>query len=85
MMKPSGWPLVTPVRLVNLVWLVVLGAVWLAAVLLGTPHLRIVYTYTASYERPYYHRCTYWGLHPFVMVPQDGKCQLIVLARGGER
>lgn len=28
-----------------------------------TPHLRIVYTYTGSYEKPRYRECQYLGIH----------------------
>lgn len=75
--RTSPASFVAPVRLRNLLWLTVLGAAAGAAIMYGTPHLRVTYVYSGSYERPSYHRCFYWGLHPFEVAPPNGHCPII--------
>lgn len=78
-------PFVAPIRLRNLVWLPFVGSVWLATETYGTPHLRAAYSFTGSYSHPYYRRCDYWGLHSFRLIPQDGLCPVVVMARADRR
>ena len=79
-------PFVMPVRLRNLIWLPVVIGAWGAMDQYGTPHLRLRYVWSGSASAPFYHSCSYWGLHPFQLNPSDGACPLIRLAlplRGG--
>ncbi|NKE48642.1 hypothetical protein HB662_28000 [Roseomonas frigidaquae] len=80
----SRAPFVAPVRPRNLLWIAVLCAAAGALVNYGTPHLRVTYVYSGSYERPHYHRCFYWGVHPFEVAPQNGSCPILVLAHARE-
>ncbi len=75
------------VRVRSLVWIPVIGGVVLAAMTLGTPHLRYRYSYTAIGNDPaarIYQRCDYLGLHSRRVIPAGGSCPVIVLltARG---
>ncbi|WP_149535742.1 hypothetical protein [Siccirubricoccus phaeus] len=84
--KAMGGPLlVAPVRARNLLWLAVLGGGWLAATIYGTPHLRVSYVWSGPRASPYYHRCSYWGLHPYELVRANGDCPLVALAHRQER
>jgi hypothetical protein len=74
-------PFVAPIRLRNLLWLVVLGSAWLAAYQFGTPHLRVRYTWSGPTSFPVYHACTYWGLHSFELVPRHGECPPVLFVR----
>lgn len=75
-------PLVWPVRPRNLIWLPVLGAGVLAAMVFGTPHLRFRYVWNGKADAPLYYSCDYVGLHPFNLQPADGECAVLMLSRG---
>lgn len=46
-----------------------------------TPHLRIQYTYTGSYDHPIYRECRYFGMHGWVYVTGPD-CPLVRLMDG---
>ena len=64
-----------------MLWAPVLAAAMLTGLVLGTPHLRLVYTYAGPDSAPYYRRCDYVGLHSQRVIPADGRCPLIQLLR----
>lgn len=70
---------VPPVRLRHLLWLPPVIAMWTISPLdMPSPHLRFSYTYTGSYDDPFFRRCTYAGFYPRTVIPHDGHCPLIV-------
>lgn len=75
----GGW--VWPVRPRSMIWLLIVGAVWLAATIYGTPHLRAQYTWNGRDSYPVYYKCWYWGLHSFDTLAFGGHCPLVLLAR----
>ena len=79
--RETRMPFVAPVRLRNLLWIPVLGSIWMAGWVYGTPHLRVQYTYRGTYTRPFYLVCDYWGLTSFRLHPLTGECPVFVLAR----
>jgi len=78
-------PFVAPVRPRNLLWIAMLGGMWVALEVYGTPHLRVQYTWSGKTDRPYYHVCNYWGLSSFRVHPPNGECPLFVFARTGRK
>ena len=42
-----------------------------------SPHLRVSYTYTGSYEHPNYRECRYLGVHGMVKIGIGQDCPLI--------
>lgn len=76
---------VAPIRLINCLWLIIVGGLWMAANHFGTPHLRIQYTWSGSKSYPTYHACSYWGLHSFRVEGAPLTCPLLVLARASQR
>ena len=73
--KPSGlgWGYRARFR-VGLRWLITLLpllpvlALVMIFLLPQTPHLRISYSYTGTYEHPIYRECNYLGIHGFIRV-----------------
>ena len=84
--RPSGlgWGYMGPVMWVGLRILIALLpltpviAIAIVFLLPETPHLRVSYTYTGSYEHPSYRTCQYLGIHGTVdVIGQD--CPLVRL------
>lgn len=75
-------PFVAPLRLRHLVWAPILGSIFVAATVWGTPHLRIRYVWNGNDRAPVYFSCEYWGIDPFsVRNALGGDCPIVVLAR----
>lgn len=78
-----GWGTITALGRAGLRLLIALLPLWpfiaLAVVFLlpRTPHLRIAYTYTGTYQYPVYHTCQYLGIHGTVDVVSHD-CPLVV-------
>ncbi len=80
-----GWGTVRALVRVGLRILIALLPLWPFIVLaalyflpIQSPHLRVSYTYTGSYEHPSYRTCQYLGLHGTVdVVGQD--CPIVRL------
>lgn len=77
----SGSRGVAWVRLRHMLWMPILAAAILTSLVRGTPHLRVVYTYSGPPSAPFYHRCDYVGLHSQSVIPADGRCPLIELLK----
>lgn len=79
---PNSRPrFVAPIRFRNMIWIVVIGGIWAAAEVFGTPHLRASYAFAGRPSRPYFLSCSYWGLHPFEITEAHGVCPLFVMVR----
>jgi len=78
---------IVPIRLRHFIWLAILAGLIIWMVIFGTPHLRYIYTYTNSYEQPYYLSCDYIGWNSQRFIPSDRRCPLIKLLKSppGER
>jgi len=72
---------IVPIRLRHFIWMAVLAALGIGVALYGTPHLRYIYTYTNTYEQPYYVSCDYVGWNSQRIIPRGGHCPLITLLK----
>jgi hypothetical protein len=64
--------------LVPLLPFIIIGVLF---VLPKSPHLRVSYTYTGSYDSPHYITCRYLGIHGWVRV-YGSQCPMITLMNG---
>ena len=72
---------VSPVRPRHLIWLVVLGGLWLGVQFYGTPHLRFIYTYREFSGHRHYLACDYIGFYHQKIIPLHGKCPLFLFLK----
>lgn len=72
---------VAPVRLRNMLWLPLLGALLGTIAFYGTPHLLFGYAYNDTASGRHYTKCSYIGWHSQIVFPHDGKCPLIRLLK----
>lgn len=75
-----------PIRPSKLLWLPVVGGIWLAFATYGTPHMRFQYNWTplpgyseVAPDRIRFSWCDYVGLHPRRVFPGSGRCPLVTL------
>lgn len=72
------------------VWVLILLAIWLVIITLGTPHLRWSYSWRDEgqgydpHAVRYYTRCTYVGYrNSFTVYPANGQCAFIRFQKKG--